>query len=146
MYLMNIPQEEENELDALQSAKELEEEKKKEKERQAKMESIVLLNLFLGFLGIYKNLKRLWIILGWYCSGHLHDCDYFRNMCCCIYKGNTLKSLNLLCTYVEAILLRQILQHCLWSFGCPTKQCWPFIVWTLYGCIQKIQNNSPQSQ
>lgn len=56
---MNIPQEEENELDALQSAKELEEEKKKEKERQAKMESIVLLNLFLGFLGIYKNLKRL---------------------------------------------------------------------------------------
>lgn len=43
---MNIPQEEENELDALQSAKELEEEKKKEKERQAKMESIVLLNLF----------------------------------------------------------------------------------------------------
>ena len=37
MYLMNIPQEEENELDALQSAKELEEEKKKEKERQAKM-------------------------------------------------------------------------------------------------------------
>ena len=45
MYLMNIPQEEENELDALQSAKELEEEKKKEKERQAKMESIVLLNL-----------------------------------------------------------------------------------------------------
>ena len=59
MYLMNIPQEEENELDALQSAKELEEEKKKEKERQAKMESIVLLNLFLGFLGIYKNLKRL---------------------------------------------------------------------------------------
>ena len=37
MYLMNIPQEEENELDALQSAKELEEEKKKDKERQAKM-------------------------------------------------------------------------------------------------------------
>ena len=35
--VMNIPQEEENELDALQSAKELEEEKKKDKERQAKL-------------------------------------------------------------------------------------------------------------
>ena len=57
MYLMNIPQEEENELDALQSAKELEEEKKKEKERQAKMESIVLLNLYFGFLGIYKKIE-----------------------------------------------------------------------------------------
>ena len=57
MYLMNIPQEEENELDALQSAKELEEEKKKEKERQAKMESIVLLNLYFGFLGIYKKFE-----------------------------------------------------------------------------------------
>ena len=54
---MNIPQEEENELDALQSAKELEEEKKKEKERQAKMESIVLLNLYFGFLGIYKKFE-----------------------------------------------------------------------------------------
>ena len=42
MYLMNIPQEEENELDALQSAKELEEEKKKEKERQAKLVGILM--------------------------------------------------------------------------------------------------------
>ena len=57
MYLMNIPQEEENELDALQSAKELEEEKKKEKERQAKMESIVLLNLYFGFLGYTKKFE-----------------------------------------------------------------------------------------
>ena len=50
MYLMNIPQEEENELDALQSAKELEEEKKKEKERQAKLVGILLPNILFWFL------------------------------------------------------------------------------------------------
>ena len=46
------------------------------------------------------------------------------------------------------ILLRQILQHCLLSFHCPTKQFWPFIVWTLNGmdASTRIQNNSLQSQ
>ena len=64
MYLMNIPQEEENELDALQSAKELEEEKKKEKERQAKLVGILLSNiLFILTVHFYSKNSCQYIVI-----------------------------------------------------------------------------------
>ena len=61
MYLMNIPQEEENELDALQSAKELEEEKKKEKERQAKL---VCISKFFNIISHIFKMSHHHYILG----------------------------------------------------------------------------------
>ena len=67
---------EEDELDALKSAKELEEEKKKDKERQAKL------------VRKYKRKLFFWSnFVGWHSSSNLHDCYLVHYLCCCVYKG-----------------------------------------------------------
>ena len=73
-------QEEENELDALQSAKELEEEKKRAKEQQAKL------------VRWQFNLSQLCVICvmfaGWHRPGYLYDCYNVADLCRGLCQGN----------------------------------------------------------
>ena len=84
-------QEEENELDALQSAKELEEEKKRAKEQQAKMVWFYL--FFCSFIKLYSHPRKFCImshimLAGWYRPGYLYDCHNAGHLRCCLCEGN----------------------------------------------------------
>ena len=78
-------QEEEDELDALKSAKELEEEKKKEKERQAKLVRYIIGIAKAEVAGHIKYFSQ-----GRHCPGGMYDCYPLHNLCCGLYQGTHL--------------------------------------------------------